>query len=121
MTLVQFCRKHPKASLRLHHPFWSQKSPGFLILGLAYAAAVRGDSRLEQVVRDLGPSLDFDLTAINSTLPKEGVPLNFRLAPLEASLDRQALYEWLTAYPLFRYEDNQMWLDLAGSWFVQGL
>ncbi|OWY50686.1 hypothetical protein AALT_g11857 [Alternaria alternata] len=91
ITLTQFCLQHPKASLRLHHPFWSQQSPGFLLLGLAYAAAIRGHTLLEQLVREQGPMLDFDLTLIKSTLPQEGMPRNFRLAPREESLDVSTL------------------------------
>jgi hypothetical protein len=121
ITLTQFCVQHPKASLRLHHPFWSQRSPGFLLLGLAYAAAIRGHALLERLVREQGPMLDFDLTLIRSTLPKEGIPLNFRLAPWEERLDIPTLRESLGACLFFKSENSPGWLDLAENWFVEGL
>ncbi|KAB2100067.1 hypothetical protein AG0111_0g11659 [Alternaria gaisen] len=121
ITLAQFCVQHPKASLKLHHPFWSQRSPGFLLLGLAYAAAIRGHTLLEQLVREQGPMLDFDLTLIRSKLPKEGMPRNFRLAPWEESLDIPALRESLGECLFFKSENSPGWLDLAENWFVEGL
>jgi hypothetical protein len=121
ITLAQFCAQHPKVSLRLHHPFWSQRRPGFLLLGLAYAAAIRGHRLLEQYVREQGPMLDFDLTLIRSTLPKEGIPLNFRLAPWEESLDIPTLRESLEECLLFKGENSPVWLDVAEKWFFEGL
>ncbi|KAI0570891.1 hypothetical protein Alg130_11066 [Pyrenophora tritici-repentis] len=121
VTLDQFCMQHPEASLRVHHPYWTQKSPGFLLLGLAYAAAIRDQKLLEQLVQEQGPTLDFDLTAIRSMLPKEGVPPNFRLAPWKESLDRPVLCESLREYLFFKGEKISGWLDLAEDWFVEGL
>lgn len=121
MTLVQFCLRHPKASLRLHHPSWSQQSPGFLLLGLAYAAAIRGHTLLEQLVREQGPMLNFDLTVIRSTLPKEGIPRNFRLAPWEESLDLPTLRESSGECLFFKGASSTVWLDVAENWFIEGL
>jgi len=121
ITLTQFCLQHPKASLRLHHPFWSQQSPGFLLLGFAYAAAIRGHTLLEQLVREQGPMLDFDLTLIRSTLPQEGMPCNFRLAPRKESLDVSTLRESLGECLFFKGENSPVGLDVAENWFVEGL
>jgi hypothetical protein len=121
VTLVQFCMQHPRASLILHHPRWSQRSPGFLLLGLAYAAAIRDQKLLEQLVEEQGPTLDFDLAAIRSSLPREGVPPNFRLAPWEDNLDRPMLCESLTQCLFFKGQDSSVWLDVAERWFIDGL
>jgi len=121
ITLTQFCLQHPKASLRLHHPFWSQQSPGFLLLGLAYAAAIRGHTLLERLVREQGPGMDFDLTSIRSTLPEEGIPRNFRLAPWEERPDMPALRESLSECLFFKGGSRPVWLDIAEKWFVEGL
>jgi hypothetical protein len=121
ITLTQFCLQHPKASLRLHHPFWSQQSPGFLLLGLAYAAAIRGHTLLERLVREQGPMMDFDLTSIRSTLPKEGIPCNFRLAPWEESPAMPTLRESFSESLFFKGEDSLVWLDIVEKWFVEGL
>ncbi|KNG46752.1 hypothetical protein TW65_06551 [Stemphylium lycopersici] len=69
ITLAQYFTQHPRAKLRLHHPYWTQRSPGFLLLGLAYAAAIRNHKLLEQLVYEHGPTLDLDLTTIRSMLP----------------------------------------------------
>jgi len=69
ITLAQYFTQHPRAKLRLHHPYWTQRSPGFLLLGLAYAAAIRNHKLLEQLVYEQGPTLDLDLTTIRSMLP----------------------------------------------------
>lgn len=121
VTLAQFCMEHPKASLTLHYSHWSQGSPGFLLLGLAYAAAIRGQTLLERLVQEQGPTLDFDLTAIRSSLPREGMPPNFRLAPWEERLDREMLNESLTQCLFLKDQDSSVWFDVAERWFVDGL
>ena len=121
ITLVEFCTQHPKASLKLHHPFWCQGRPGFFLLGLAYAAAVREHRLLNHLIRDQRPWLDFDLTGIKSTLPKEGVPLNFRVVPFEEKVDRDTLREWFRECTLFQGKNSSVWFDLVESWFVEGL
>ncbi|KAJ6276548.1 hypothetical protein J3E71DRAFT_187020 [Bipolaris maydis] len=121
ITLAQFCVQHPNASLKLYHPFWSQRRPGFLLLGLAYAAAIRSHKLLEQLVREQGSTLDFDLTLIRSMLPKEGIPPNFRLAPWEENLEILTLRESLEECLFLKGEKCSAWLDLAAKWFSEGL
>jgi hypothetical protein len=121
ITLAEFCTQHPKASLRLHHPFWCQRRPGFFLLGIAYTAAVREYRVLDYLIWDQVPWLDFDLTGIKSTLPKEGVPLNFRLVPFEERIDRDTLRESFREYPFFQGKNSSVWLDVAENWFVEGL
>jgi hypothetical protein len=120
ITLVKFCTQHPKASLRLHNPFWCQRRPGFFLQGLAYAAAVRKHKLLNHLIRDR-PWLNFDLTGIKSTLPKEGVPLNFRLVPFEERINRDTLRESFRECSLFHGKNSLVWLDLVENWFVEGL
>ncbi|KAH8621396.1 hypothetical protein IG631_23965 [Alternaria alternata] len=100
---------------------FAMQSPGFLLLGFAYAAAIRGHTLLEQLVREQGPMLDFDLTLIRSTLPQEGMPRNFRLAPREESLDVSTLRESLGECLFFKGESSPVGLDVAENWFVEGL
>ncbi|KAH7548740.1 hypothetical protein J3E72DRAFT_380222 [Bipolaris maydis] len=121
ITLAQFFLQHPEASLKLYHPFWSQRNPGFLLLGLAYATAIRGHELLERLVREQGPTLDFNLALIRSMLPKEGMPLNFRLAPWEESLDMSAIHELLEQSLFPQSENSPIWLDIVESWFSEGL
>jgi hypothetical protein len=121
ITLVEFCIQHPKASFRLHHPFWCQESSGFLLLGLVYAAAICEHRLIDHLIRDQRPWLNFDLTGIKSTLPKEGVPLNFRLVPFEESIDRDTLCEYFRECSFSLGRDSSVWLDLVEDWFVKGL
>jgi hypothetical protein len=120
ITLVKFCTQHPKASLRLHNPFWCQRRSGFFLLGLAYAAAVREHKLPDHLIRDR-PSLNFDLTGIKLTLPKEGVPLNFRLVPFEKRINRDTLRESLRECYLFHDKNSLVWLDLVEHWFYRRL
>jgi hypothetical protein len=121
ITLVEFCTQHPKASLRLHNSFWCQRHPGFLLLGIAYAAAVRGHRVLDHLIWDQVPWLDFDLMGIKSTLPKEGMPINFRLFPFEEKIDRDTLRESFREYFFFQGKNSSVWLDLVENWFAEGL
>ncbi|KAH5617454.1 hypothetical protein HBI23_256620 [Parastagonospora nodorum] len=121
LTLLEFCARHPKATIRLHDHLWSLKDPNFILLGLAYTTALRGDrDGLTRLMRNSDPTLSFDLSDICTTLPKK-IPPNYRFLPAEKQLNRAALMASYYRSPILDGTDASQWIELAEQWFQEGV
>jgi hypothetical protein len=121
LTLLEFRAQHPKATIRLHDHLWSLKDPNFILLGLAYSSALRGDKKgLIQLMRNSDSTLRFDLSAVCTTLP-ERIPWNYRLLPAEKQLDRATLMGSCYRSSILNGTDITQWIDLAEHWFKEGV
>jgi hypothetical protein len=114
MTLIEFCRLHPRASIRLHNPLWSQAQPGFVLLGISYCAAVRQEKDpLKRILRKFGipsePEMDVH------------IPDNFRLCPFEEQLDEAIFLEACAQAFVLREDECSSWINLAETWFKDGI
>jgi hypothetical protein len=121
LTLLEFCAHHPKATIRLHDHLWSLKDPNFILLGLAYTTALRGDrDGLTRLMRNSDPTLSFDLSDVCTTLPKK-IPRNYRFLPAEKHLSRATLMASYHRSPILDGTDASQWIDLAEHWFKEGV
>jgi hypothetical protein len=121
LTLLKFCAQHPKATIRWHDHLWSLKDPNFILLGLAYTTALRGDREgLTQLMQNSDPMLRFDLSDVCTTLPKK-IPCNYRFLPAERQLSRATLMASYYRSPILDGTDASQWIDLAEHWFKEGV
>jgi hypothetical protein len=120
-TLLEFCVQHPKATIRLHDSLWSLEDPKFILIGLAYTTALRGDQRmLAQLMHHADPKLRFDLPEVYSTVPKR-IPQNYRILPAEKTLNKAILMESYKRASILDGTDVAQWIHLAERWFKEGL
>jgi hypothetical protein len=120
-TLLEFCAQHPKATIRSHDPHWSLEDPKFILIGLGYTIALRGDRLiLGELMRHSSPLLTFDLSDACPALPKR-IPRNYRILPVEKQLSRAMLRESCERSFILDGTDLLQWIHLAEQWFKEGV
>ncbi|KAH7061001.1 hypothetical protein BKA63DRAFT_527602 [Paraphoma chrysanthemicola] len=121
LTLLEFCARHPTATVRWHDPHWSSRDPKFILLGLAYTTALRGDRDvLRKLMHDTSPLLKFDMSDVCPALPKM-IPWNYRILPAERQPSRASLIESCEKCAVLVGTDISQWVQLAEQWFKEGV
>lgn len=122
LTLIEFCRLYPQISIRLHNPLWSQAQPGFILFGVIYSAVMRRTREpLNLVVRDAKIATAIEMKFLESFLPSDGLPENLRMLPCEERLDESILVRMCNQAAILRGVNSSVWMDLAESWFRDGI
>jgi hypothetical protein len=121
LTLLEYCALYPKATIRWHNPHWSLKDPKFILIGLAYTTALRGDREIVgRLMHSLNPSLKFDLSGVSLTLPNK-IPSNYRILPAEQHFSRAILMEAYQRSVTLDGTDIMQWIGLVEGWFKEGV
>jgi hypothetical protein len=122
LTLIEFCRRHPQASIRLHNPLWSQAQPGFVLFGISYSAIMRHKREsLDRVIHNARIATTIETDFLDLALPPDGMPDNLRLFPCEEQLDKQIFLKACSQAVILHGADSSLWVGLAESWFKDGI
>jgi hypothetical protein len=121
LTLLEYCAQNPNSTVRWHDPQWSLEDPKFILIGLAYITAFRGDRDiLARLMHSLDPLLQFDLSSYSLTLPNE-VPRNYRILPAERHLSRTSFMIAYKRSCALDGTDISQWSNLVEHWFNEGI
>jgi hypothetical protein len=121
LTLLEYCAQHPESTIRWHDPHWSLEDPKFVLIGLAYTTALRGNrDLLARLMHSLNPLLSFDLSGDSMPLLNE-VPCNYRILPAEKHLSRTTLRTAYERSSVLGGTDINQWSNLVEHWFKEGI
>lgn len=124
-TIVRHCTIHKNVQVRIHIPYWSQRDPNCMPLGLGFLSSLRTDTSLAaQLARTtfLGSLLNSELEVLPAPVQ---MPCNLRFFPKEERFDPQIFERSCRKNPLIRLPTTQAAMGevmrLVEGWFQNGL
>lgn len=124
-AIIKYCNENTTVSVRVHIPYWSQEDLNFVLRGLSYLFALRGDSSLiAQLARVTSVSYLSDTDSEQVKMNTQ-IPSNVRWIPREEKFDRSLFERNVRRNPLLGSPSAQSAIaglkELVEGWFIYGL